>query len=95
MRNEFKDAREARGHTQREVADLIGVPYRTYQAWEQGQDRYRQDLTLYLELYVLKTDVRSAVEALIENCLDEPHDVREHVGVFINALPDLGLAVDL
>lgn len=33
----FKETREALGCTQREMADLLGVPLRTYQKWEYSE----------------------------------------------------------
>lgn len=36
-RNNFKGARSWRGLTQKEVAAAIGVPSRTYGAWERGE----------------------------------------------------------
>ena len=36
---EPRTSREQAGHTQQQAADLLGVPYRTYQDWERGVSR--------------------------------------------------------
>jgi len=37
MTNQLKSAREAVGLTQAEAAQLVGIPYRTYQRWEANE----------------------------------------------------------
>lgn len=51
--NQIKEERTKMGLTQREFADLTGIPYRTIQSWEGGQrkcpDYVERLLLFYLE----------------------------------------------
>lgn len=44
MKNNFKVAREARGYTQKECADLLGISLRAWQTYEQGISEPKQEL---------------------------------------------------
>jgi transcriptional regulator with XRE-family HTH domain len=37
MTTNLKDAREKAGLTQAEAAQVVGIPYRTYQRWESNE----------------------------------------------------------
>ena len=37
MSTNLKDAREKAGLTQAEAAQVVGIPYRTYQRWESNE----------------------------------------------------------
>lgn len=48
---EPRASREQAGHTQQQAADLLGVPYRTYQDWDRGVARMPEyALRLYRHL---------------------------------------------
>lgn len=40
MRDNLKEAREIFGYTQKQIAEAIGVPPRTYGSWERGERGY-------------------------------------------------------
>lgn len=44
MKNNFKSAREAKGLTQKECADMLGISLRAWQTYEQGVSEPKQDL---------------------------------------------------
>jgi len=43
MKGNLKEAREAFGYTQKQIAEAIGVPQRTYGSWERGEREYNAD----------------------------------------------------
>ena len=44
MKNNFKSAREAKGLTQKECADMLGISLRAWQTYEQGVSEPKHDL---------------------------------------------------
>jgi len=44
MKSNFKSAREAKGLTQKECADMLGISLRAWQTYEQGVSEPKQDL---------------------------------------------------
>lgn len=40
MKGNLKEAREYFGYTQKQLAEAIGVPQRTYGSWERGEREY-------------------------------------------------------
>jgi len=43
MSTNLKDARESAGLTQAEAAQIVGIPYRTYQRWEANESNLSLD----------------------------------------------------
>lgn len=43
MKGNLKEAREYFGYTQRQLAEAIGVPQRTYGSWERGERLYNAE----------------------------------------------------
>lgn len=43
MKGNLKEAREHFGYTQKEIAEAIGVPQRTYGSWERGERMYNAE----------------------------------------------------
>lgn len=43
MKGNLKEAREAFGYTQKQIAETIGIPQRTYGSWERGEREYNAD----------------------------------------------------
>jgi DNA-binding transcriptional regulator YiaG len=51
----FKELRQKMGLTQRQVADIYGIPYSTIQKWEHGiNNPPKYVLTMMMELYQLR-----------------------------------------
>lgn len=51
----FKEMRKKMGLTQRQVADIYGIPYSTIQKWEHGiNNPPKYVLTMMMELYHLR-----------------------------------------
>lgn len=55
----FKDARVAAGLTQQQAAEVLGVPYRTFQSWELGQRKPPE----YVERLIIEKLQRLAAES--------------------------------
>lgn len=55
--SEVLASRKARGHTQQQASDAMGVNLRTWQAWEYGERRMKNAfMWLYIGLYSCKND---------------------------------------